>query len=164
VKRPTSALRIALAVLAAAFLSSLVFVVVTMSLAFAEGVGGSSGPVRFIDLLSSASIMWTLTFLVGGPLTLGLMLFPLSPLWFLHHQAGGGPISFLAGGAATGLVLGLALIGFTTGTPSGDAVLTVAAFTLTALTTTAAIWRIAYGPFSGSKQRRLSTAPAQQTA
>jgi hypothetical protein len=157
--RRTSALRIALAVLAASFLAPLAFSLLSITIALVESLGRPGG-LGLADLLSAVAFVWFASVLIAAPLTLGVIAFPLSVFWFLHHRAGGGRLSFLAGGSGAGLLLGLLLISMAAEIPSVDAVLTVLIFTLTATATTAAIWRIAYG----GKGRELSIAPAQAVA
>lgn len=162
-RRRTSALRIALAVLAASLVTPLAFALLSVIVALVESAG-APGSIAPGDLAFTVLFVWATSLLIVSPLTLGLIVFPLSPFWFLHHRAGGGPWSFLVGGAGAGLILGLIMLSVSAEAASAEAVLTVLVFTLTALVTTALIWRIAYGPFAGVNSRRLSSISAQPVA
>ncbi len=142
--RRTSALRIALAILAACLFAPFAYSALSLAVALVEGLG-RPGDLGLGDILSAILFVWLASVLIVTPVTLGLIAFPLSVFWLLHHRAGGGPLSFLAGGATAGFILGLALIGASAEAGSADAVLTVLIFVLTAALTTGVLWLVAYG-------------------
>jgi hypothetical protein len=163
--RRTSALRIALAILAACLFAPIASATVSTLIAIVEAsLQPGPGSISPIDALSTLGLVWVASVLIGTPLTLALFAFPLSPFWFLHHQAKGGPISFLAGGALTGFLFGAVLMAIAAEAMAPDTVLILLLFTLTGLATSALVWRIAYGRQAGGNGRRLSTIPAPAVA
>jgi hypothetical protein len=157
--RQTSSLRVGLAILAAAIGTPLTFSLLSLVALFLM-----EPPIETDGLLSAIGTIWFLTALVGAPLTLALIVFPIAPLWFIHHQARAGWRSFLAGGGVLGWLLGASLYAISAEAVDLATVVVTGQFALTGLAAAAILWSVAYGRRAAVKPHGPSTAPAQIAA